>query len=754
VQEFQLVQINILDNDYLPDYSPFDFYDGRTISAADISQPPKAGYLMFRGTGRNAAVIYRHDGRDVLTAGIDSFEYRFTFSNPELNPAQITTTSKVYVYVLESVNGGFSGCSGASTVVTLAHKPAGAPEGVRFNWFDEDERPLGAGFSRTIPMGNVDSVYLIHPIVLTGPYTATDFPVGKLTVRVANAAGPTAVMRWTGFADHNWKNPANWVEVKGTYEAPAAWAQTACVDVIIPSGAANYPELTDSVQSRNIVLKDRAMLKNPHVLTYGEASVEYKLTPYEKDRFISWSAPLKDMYSGDYHVTKKSDGTPAWGDTYMMFFQMANPDVPGSVPVPNRLTATFGRPDAPLPLGTAFNFRLTATSANCDSLLAFPRTATSYTAAGGAAYGNLTRADAHRFITDGVSLTGNQFDMPVPNRIGADAGFLQVANPYMAYLNVSDFLGGNSAALEANGYIAWDGHINNAPVGYMLSPEPGMRYVCNMPGAGAGGGMISPLQSFFVMKKAGNSPVKMSPAWTATSGANPYGLRAADETETHVLRIKASQGDKTSYAILYYNPKAHAYYDSREDVYQLFFDDIPLSVYALTPWNDPLLIYSDADFPARYTRIGLRIRDAGEVTLEFSGMPTFGHNVWLVDKVTGKETDLQQHASYAFAAGKAGGGLLELNDRFAIRAQYTGAGITANEAVSLPQWRVSAADREVLVQSLSLPVHRVQVYDVTGALVYSSSVPSVYYRIPLAQGVYIVKARIGDAYRVEKVLVK
>ncbi|MDR1257987.1 MAG: T9SS type A sorting domain-containing protein [Tannerellaceae bacterium] len=758
VQEYHPVKIDILDNDFLPDYSPYDFYLGLTLSDANITMQPKAGYLTYSGSGHNAAVEYHHDGRVALTAGIDSFQYSFTFSNPEYNPAQNTTvTSMVYIYVLESSSVGFSACYGSNVTVSLAEKPAG---GITFNWFDEDGHPLGTGLSRTITMGDADSVYMIHPIVSTGAYTVVDFPNGELTVALVNSSGSTATMRWTGLVNHDWKNPGNWVEVKGGYETPVAWAPTGCVDVIIPSGATNYPELIDPMQCRNIIMKDRAMLKNPHVLTYSNASVELKLTPWEKDRFIMWSAPLKDMYSGDYHFTK-ADGTPNWGDVYMMFFQMPNPDVQGSAPVANNLTATFGNPGKALPLGSAFNFRLAATSINRDSVLTFPRTAATYTSANNTMFTGLTRLNGHRFITDGITLSGNQFNIPVPGNMGVPNRFLQIVNPYMAYLDAGAFLNGNSAILEASGYIEWDGSVSSGLIGHRMNLSPdGMRYewISSAP-AGTSSGMIPPLKSFFVMKKANvpDIPLKMSPAWTTTTGvSNPYTLRASpDGTETNILRIKATQGDKESYAILCYSPRAHPYYDGSEDVYQLFYDDIALTVYALTPWKDALSIYADGDFSTRDTDLGLRIRDAGEITLEFSGMATFGHNVWLVDRVAGKEIDLRQQSSYTFAAGRApGSGVLELNDRFAIRASYTGEGITGNRAITLPRWNVSSADRAIVIQSTSLPIGNLHIYDVTGALVYSAGAPSAYFRIPLAQGIYIIKAQVGIENKVEKVFVK
>ncbi|MDR1645334.1 MAG: VCBS repeat-containing protein [Tannerellaceae bacterium] len=767
VQEFHSIKISILDNDYLPDVAPNDFYDGLVITDDSISLQPQAGYLTYSGTGHNAAITYHHDARNVLTTGIDSFEYTFTFRNPEYNPVQNTTTSaKVYIYVLESATGGFSACNNSTTTVTLAHKPLGSP-GVQFSWFDEDgETPMGTGLSRTIQMGEADSVYMIHPIVKTGPYTSVDFPNGKLTVTLVNPL-ETATMRWTGLVDRNWKNPGNWVEVKASYESPARFAPTICVDVIIPSGATNYPELSDTVQCKAIVMQDRAMLKNPHVLKYSKAAVEIKLTTVERDRFIMWSAPLKNMWSGDYFVTRRSDGKPNWGDTYMMFFQMKNPDYASAVDSVYTMTATTGRPNTTLGLGKSFNFRLTATALNRDSIFSFPRTETQYIDDNNTSY-NVDRANSNRFVTDGVQVAADKtFEFTVLNTAGTGVypRIIQVANPYLAWLDVSKFLAGNSTVLETNGYVAWNGDINSDLVSfYTGSLQNQLRYwipTDKQSITGVPTGMIPPLKSFFVIRKSGTQAqtnvLKMSAAWTTTyeGVTNPYSLRAATE-ETAMLRIKATQGSKNSSAILHYNPEAHAYYDGKEDVTRLFYDEIPLAVYFLTPWKDALAIYSDADFSTRNTNLGLRVRDAGEVTLEFSGMETFGHDVWLVDKVAGKEVNLQQENSYAFTVVKAGRDALELNDRFTIRSRFTGNGlITGNEPspAVLPQWNVSAQDRYIRIQSSST-ISQLFIYDVMGALVYRANAPFNHFRVPVSQGLYIVKALLDNEYKVEKVFVK
>jgi hypothetical protein len=754
VQEFRSVEINIWDNDILPDA----FFVNLHIPAADsmlITILPKAGYLTYSGTGRDSRIEYHHDGRAVLTNAVDSFHYKIRFWD-SVREQFITDSSAVYIYVLESATGGFSACYGATTTITLANKPL---NGVAFNWFDETgEHHIGTGLSRTL-QGFIegDSIYQVQPrITITpSPYNV-EFPKGLLTISLATSPQtPTATMRWTGLVNNDWKNPGNWVEVKGTYEAPVAWAPSGCVDVIIPTGAPKYPELSSPVSSRNITMKDRAMLKNPHVLTYDSAKVELKLAPSERDRFVMWSAPLKSMYSGDYHF--RVGNTPNWGDVFMNYFQQANPA--GGAAEANSFTATFGKPNEALPLGKAFNLKVIATVANRDSSFVFPRMEATYTADGGP-YATPRSATSYKFITDGLTLNNNgQFTLPVVGG-SLNASMIQIVNPYMAYLRVSEFLAANSTKLGA-GYYIWHGDVNEGIISVLNPIVNGNRYTIttSLPTA-TSADLIPPLKSFFAGKINSaedlSSSLVMSPAWTTTAGDNPYTLRASTPTpETHILRIKASQGEKSSYAVLYYNLEAIPSFRAQEDVRQLFYDEIPLTVYSLTSQGDPLAINSNAIFSGT-TNLGLRVRDGGEITLEFSGMSTFGYNAFLTDKVLSKEIDLQKVTSYTFTLAKASGTpLLELNDRFSLRLQYTGNGLSGNEAPpALPNWSVSTSDGYIHIQSLSGTIDLLHIYSVTGALVYASASPATHFSVALEGGVYFVKALIGNENKVEKVILR
>ncbi|GHV49488.1 hypothetical protein FACS1894181_08580 [Bacteroidia bacterium] len=366
VQKYYSVEINVLANDSLP----ASLLSGISIKdSVPALYQPKAGIL--NGSGQR--LIYTNTGKP-LENNIDSFQYRITYLHPVTSTYR-TFTTWVYIYVLDDKNGA-AGCYSQPYTVKLSDKPTG----VTFDWYNKTGgAPLSApsGSTRVVASITADATFLIQPKVPVPRYTQwEDFPKGDFTIKLANPGSVTPTMRWTGLTDSLWQNPANWVEVKSGYEAPASFAPTTCVNVIIPSTVDYFPELVDSAYCADILMKDRAMLKNPHVLVYNNASVEIKLKPFERDRFVMWSAPLKNMYSGDYHY--RINGQPYFGDTYMNYFQEANPDFPTGQATAHHFTATTGSLDELLELGRAFNVKVATTTVTRDSLLRFPKTAPTY----------------------------------------------------------------------------------------------------------------------------------------------------------------------------------------------------------------------------------------------------------------------------------------------------------------------------------------------------------------------------------------
>jgi hypothetical protein len=250
----------------------------------------------------------------------------------------------------------------------------------------------------------------------------------------------------------------------------------------------------------------------------------------------------------------------------------------------------------------------------------------------------------------------------------------------------------------------------------------------------------------------------MSPNWTQTYSPqeDSYTLRSATSgsTESGVLFVKATQGRKTSYATLLYEPEAMPSYHAEEDMQTLFYDEIPLTLYSLTAQREALSVNVNGDFQSRNTDLGLRLREAGETKLEFTGLETFGYNVYLIDKEKQTEIDLQQTPEYTFVATKpANADVVEINDRFSLRMGTER--VDVRPTADAPTFIVTSLNSEIHVRSTSGSIRNLQIYAIDGALIYSDDAGAESYRVQVERGhIYVVKGQTGGTQEVRKVLVK
>jgi hypothetical protein len=764
VQEFSSVTINVFHND--------------EINVADASNPfpsrmpgfkmsdqyirgkgPVAGTLMFAGNN----IIYTHNGT-VPPNNIDTFSYAFRYK-PTGSGVEKEFFANVYIYIMQPVSGSFSTCYGENFTTKLNE----FPKGIRFIWEDEQNKIQPSSDSLTIHFGAITApkTYKVKPLLTIWNNDRIEFIPGQLTVNPSGTSGSNAIMKWTGMLDTNWYNPYNWVEIKKGVETAALSMPANCSDIVIPSGLKNYPILTSPVSCAKITMKNRAMIAGIHWLTYTDAQVELKLEPAEKDRFIMWSAPLMNMYSGDYHF--KKGNVPHWGDVFMSFCQAKNPDDQSSVAKGNHFTSTFKHLGFELSPGQAFNLKLIATSSNKDSIFVFPKTELNYTAMDNTLYQTPRNTYTGKFMSDTVIAAGNRIHVP-DTVIGSN--YIQVANPFMAYLNIDSFLT-NNANLE-NSIKIWNGRIStqpNAAPGDFITILPdkanGNCYIIDnaedwFKSGTSNTGYIAPLQSFFVKKVNLNETItllNMNPAWTTTINASypgNYTLRAGTK-EIHTLRIKATQHTESSTTVLFHRPGAAPDYNKEEDAYKLFSSETAVSVYSFSPTGDPLAIHTSNDFQHATIRLGIRLKETGKVTFHFSGMETFGYKVYLIDhSQNNKKTDIQQNPIYTFTAVKQPGNdeVIELNNRFSLEMQYTGSIQTTNENIRTKHIMITSKDGHIYVQT-PYAAESVQVYNTAGALVYSSRIKSDNYRIQVdSSNTYIIKVTMNDEYVVEKVFVR
>lgn len=660
----------------------------------------------------------------------------------------------VYIYILESCDFGFASCAGSPFNVCVKK----IPSDISFEWYDNADQYIG-DTSPYIPNLTTDMIYYAKPSFseTTGTaekYKTVEFPKGKIIIKALSSSDHLKA-KWTGVVDTDWYNPANWVQVlTNGSETPVTWAPVGCVDVTIPNGTENYPELNQSTNCGTIHMGDRAMIAGIHLLTYTEASVDFNPVGSEKNRFVMWSAPLKDMYTGDYHFANNA-GQPDWGHVYMNFFQSANPDYSNSVETEKNFTATFGSTGTPLPLGTAFNIKIMGGK---EEGFSFPKAATSYTSADGSSSGMLNRTNSKRFITDGAINTSGVLSLPVK---GNNAfGMIQVVNPFMAYLDVFAFLGANSSSISGS-YRIWNGDVNEDFITVLAYDDnQEMRYIIDGEVPTGSARYIAPLQSFFVTKLNASTAVTALTmnATTMTTTKNgitgSYVLRSAarGETEDGLLRVTATSGNAENSTVLLRRPGAQQEFSTSEDAEKFFNHGAPVSVYTLANMKKAVAINVSETFKGD-VKLGVRVRDTeSPVTLSFSGLSRFGQGVTLIDHAQGdKEIDIRKNP-YVFTVDPEGNkDVVELNNRFSLRFSDNPTGIDEVEDDNI---QVKANDGKIIVSSASV-FDRVEVFNLSGMKIHDNSITTSYAQLSVIDNqVYIVKLTIGDRQIVKKIFVK
>jgi hypothetical protein len=357
---------------------------------------------------------------------------------------------------------------------------------------------------------------------------------------------------------------------------------------------------------------------------------------------------------------------------------------------------------------------------------------------------------------------GDRFYMPVYGNMPTSE-LVQIVNPYLAFLRIDLFLANNPQFKP--GYYIWNGDLNNGFNVDLLAQDNNRVVVANpttlvSPQTEL---YIPPLQSFFVAKVTPTAPltsVAMSPNWTTTQAPAANILRAEQVKSGGVLNIKATQGSRESYAAIVYTPYSNPGVD-KDDFPAIIFNDIPLTVYTIVS-NRAMSVNSNGYFDLATQQaipLGIRTKDAGNIKLEFSGLSTFGHDVYLKDHVLNKEILLNTTPEYSFNA-TAQGSPVEINDRFTFRMKYTGKGIVLGvdeDAATRQAIQIRAYDGKIYITTDAPAIESISVYNSIGGMIYETfnlntnhaAVP-----VPVVPQLYIVKVRTATDDATDKIFVK
>ena len=477
------------------------------------------------------------------------------------------------------------------------------------------------------------------------------------------------VFIWTAAGTpSDWNDQTNWNVMDGIPDP--------CSYVIIPGGLSHYPilvpedefALPDPILPASCAIIDFRFggeTKNTNLLHYERAKVQFGI---ESNQWYMFSAPLQQMYSGDFYVNHPNPKLdypdnalptdPKGMLVYMMHFNI--PNYQTGVDIEYDWNEAFNNHDIEIQAGQGLalfaNPRNSGWADHEDLTFDFPKKDMYHYYYG--VYDDsetrgrdLDRSKSYRFIYENDIDAGGLVTL---NHSGSsDAGKpILIGNPFMSHLDFNKFATRNNGLIYdeyklAYGVASADGYVNDLVTykkvgGVHTNTDPEDYSLTNM---------IPPMQSFIVTSRVSTSPLVLQAHVEADTESVPGAtLRNDSQKSLPVLGITAQRNNQKSKAILVYLDGASSAYDAEEDSRKLFPSEAsaPVFVYLLSSDGYSLDINTIGDL-SEIIPVGIRTSQKGKITLNFTGMEEFkGGYFCLHDTKENKIIDLSQTDSYSF----------------------------------------------------------------------------------------------------------
>ena len=542
-----------------------------------------------------------------------------------------------------------------------------------------------------------------------------------------------------------------------------------------------------------IYFKPEASIYRQDYLTYGKAWVDFEM---EEGKPYWMSAPLQNVYAGDMYAPSDNgrQETEVFGDDITFvgknevagttttatnsrwspaFYQKAWDKAISYVhsgtahdannatdvaAVKSNWSIEYNDVWVPYSEGKGFYARvedLPEANTTDYALVRLPKADTKYSYEKTKAAGNLSkvenisRTNAYKLWGDTEEATKGNVTVDLSKVDGDNQHFL-VGNPYMAYLDMDEFFGGNSSVLAKKYWLLENG-TSKAVVG-----TPDVDWKGNETEDATDGGtidgLIPPMTAFFVelantstTTQADNAGAETSIAITFTPDMMAKRPQSTAETKAAsfaatnpTLTITAERGETRSVAKLLTSDKAENGYRASEDAVVLLDSEL-----------DAPMVYTVAGSRAaqvnavkKISNIGLGVYNAGddEATLTISGISRMATPLYLYDAATRQSTRLEGDSYELRVSGDSHG-------RYFLRDAELGDEL--ENTISI----YSARPGEVIVSSLR-PVKDIRVFALNGSQVRRFSVNTTRYTFTLPAGIYLIQATDGERGQTEKVLVR
>ena len=415
-------------------------------------------------------------------------------------------------------------------------------------------------------------------------------------------------------------------------------------------------------------------------LAYDKAWVEVALAT---GRWYTLGSPLKAVVAGDMYLptlgarqeTELFQPITFSTDTYNRFnpavyqrawnkAQATVYELDGSsrnVAVSTMWSHVYNDVDEDYSHGEGFSIKVDASRQPTDvgeALLRLPKDDASYSYYTDYTTGNVTGNDTP-IDRKGGAYHLNDASGTLTAQSAGDSRYFLIANPFMAHLDMKEFLSRNSDKVNPKYWIL----TSDAQQAAVMDPSVG-SFVGNM----ADAGYVAPMQSFFVEAKADARSLELAYDESmmqvdVTDGAQdgwlmapPYRRDAAPTRSASVpdaLRITAlAAGQQVSQALVSVRQGAAMGYDESEDV-ALIRDDMQDGLARVYTVAGNMATDINTLPRVDSTEVGL-LAEAGEaVTLRFDQVDeTLG--LYLYDRLTGQETTLTEGMDYPVSGAVAG----------------------------------------------------------------------------------------------------
>lgn len=303
-----------------------------------------------------------------------------------------------------------------------------------------------------------------------------------------------------------------------------------------------------------------------------------------------------------------------------------------------------------------------------------------------------------------------------------------VGNPYMTYLNMSEFF--NENAKEDNPVLVKKYWLLENGASKAIVGTPGVEWENNEKEKDPISGFIPPMTAFFVelSDNAGDDKtIKFTTSMMAAKPTTTDNVYTKSYSASNpILTLTAERGETRSVARLLTSDKGHDAYEASEDAVLLLDSEL-----------DAPMVYTVAgDVAAQFNTmqsirnvpLGVYADKGEEVELTIRGISQFADKLYLYDAVTKQSTPLDDD-SYTFRVTGPSHGRFTLTSQNRISAESD----ICVYSPTLGQLLVMSSPEE--------PLQRVQVYDMSGRMVTSrDNIRNTTCQLTVPSGIYVVYA--------------